>query len=312
MSYADVSPITVPPLPPGVKPVTEIHDLSDVDFSRHAPTHGDTLVYDPYANTWHAGAAPAHITHWGSATNYAEGATVYHNGGFFEANRATIGDSPDFQYGDASFYKRANKNGTGQFQGPFQFEAVNIVADPTVGPTVPASSNAPHYTLQYKDDATWSVWIWELQIPPGYRPGIDPLPTYAWHNLSATYNPAKTKTWRTWSGPTSAYADFTLWIYDNPRGTTQPHQRKIVWNLLEVRKDMFALHDVLAINPATDDILRYGADQNWHSGPIAVPVPANATAPGEIGQIAFDATHVYHCVAVNTWVRVARDTTGGW
>jgi len=48
------------------------------------------------------------------------------------------------------------------------------------------------------------------------------------------------------------------------------------------------------------------------TGPVAVPVPANATAPGFVGQIAYDGTHVYHCVAVNTWVRVARDTTGGW
>lgn len=287
-------------------------DLINVDLGSNKPDFGDALIFNPLREMWEAGSVPAHITHWGSATNYANGAVVYHNGGFFESNQRTIGDSPDFKYGDASFYRRANKNGTGQFQGPFQFEAVNIVVDSTIAPTNTPTTNQPHYTLQYTDSTHWAVWHWDLQMPPGYRPGIDPLPTYQWHNLSATYNPAKTKEWRTWSAPTSAFGDFILWIYDNPRGTTVPHQRKIVWNLLEVRKDMFALHDVLALNPATDDILRYGADQNWHSGPISVAVPATPTSPGDVGQIAYDATHVYHCVSLNTWVRVARETTGGW
>lgn len=286
-----------------------IEDLSDVDFAQHAPTHGDTLVYDPYAKVWHAGAAPAHITHWSSATNYAEGATVYHNGGFFEANKANIGHLPDFKYGDASFYRRENVSGTGQFRGPYQFDAVNIVADPTIAPTVTPTTQQPHYTLQYKDDATWAVWHWNLEVPPGYRPGIDPLPTYQWHNLSSKYNPAKVTTWRTWSGPSSALGDFVLWIYDNPRGTTQPHQRNILWNLLEVRKDMFALHDVFARNPQTGDTLTYGVDQNWHSTSMVVPVPATKTATGQVGQMAFDATHAYFCTAANTWVRVALDST---
>jgi hypothetical protein len=286
--------------------------LSDVNFSRHAPTHGDTLVYDPYSNTWHAGAAPAHITHWGSATNYAEGANVFYSGGIFEANRATIGDSPDFRYGDASFYKRANKNGTGQFQGPFQFEAVNIVVDPTIAPVTVPTTQQPHYTLQYKDDATWAVWHWDLQIPPGYRPGIDPLPTYQWHNLSATYNPAKTVGWRAWSAPGSAIGDFCLWIVDNPRGATQPHTRQIVWNLLEIRKDVASLHDVIARNPSTGDTLVYLDDQNYHALPRVVAAPATPTSPGVKGQTAIDATHVYLCADKDTWVRVARDTTGGW
>lgn len=155
--------------------------------------------------------------------------------------------------------------------------------------------------------------MWDLQVPPGYRPGVDPLPTYQWHNKSATYNAAKTKTWRTWSAPTSAYADFTLWIYDNPRGTTQPHFRKQDWDLLEIRKDMFALHDVLALNPQTGDELKYGADQNWHSeSPVAVAAPATPTSTGVKGQVAFDSNHVYFCIDTNEWIRVLRDNTGGW
>jgi hypothetical protein len=34
-----------------------------------------------------------------------------------------------------------------------------------------------------------------------------------------------------------------------------------------------------------------------------VAAPASATAQGKPGQIAYDATHFYVCVAANTWVR---------
>ena len=44
------------------------------------------------------------------------------------------------------------------------------------------------------------------------------------------------------------------------------------------------------------------------SAVVVVPVPASATAPGKPNQIAYDATHVYVCVAVNTWVRATLAT----
>ena len=34
-----------------------------------------------------------------------------------------------------------------------------------------------------------------------------------------------------------------------------------------------------------------------------VAVPASASAAGTVGQIAFDASHFYVCVATDTWVR---------
>lgn len=39
-----------------------------------------------------------------------------------------------------------------------------------------------------------------------------------------------------------------------------------------------------------------------------VAAPATATSAGVAGQIAFDATHFYVCVATNTWVRAALAT----
>ncbi len=41
---------------------------------------------------------------------------------------------------------------------------------------------------------------------------------------------------------------------------------------------------------------------NWQ------PAPATAASAGKAGMIAYDATHLYVCVATNTWVRVALAT----
>lgn len=45
------------------------------------------------------------------------------------------------------------------------------------------------------------------------------------------------------------------------------------------------------------------------NGPPAwKPAPATAGSAGIAGQVAYDATHLYVCVATNTWVRVALAT----
>jgi len=36
---------------------------------------------------------------------------------------------------------------------------------------------------------------------------------------------------------------------------------------------------------------------------LVVAAPATATSAGKAGQIAFDATHLYVCIATNTWIR---------
>lgn len=37
-----------------------------------------------------------------------------------------------------------------------------------------------------------------------------------------------------------------------------------------------------------------------------VAVPSTASSTGSIGQIAYNSTHLYVCVATNTWIRVLR------
>lgn len=40
------------------------------------------------------------------------------------------------------------------------------------------------------------------------------------------------------------------------------------------------------------------------------PAPPTPTSPGQAGDMAFNATHVFICVATNTWRRI--DTHTGW
>ena len=41
---------------------------------------------------------------------------------------------------------------------------------------------------------------------------------------------------------------------------------------------------------------------------VIVAAPSTATSTGKAGQIAFDATHIYVCVATNVWVRATLAT----
>lgn len=41
---------------------------------------------------------------------------------------------------------------------------------------------------------------------------------------------------------------------------------------------------------------------------LIVAAPATAASAGKAGQIAYDATHIYVCVALNTWVRATLAT----
>jgi hypothetical protein len=42
--------------------------------------------------------------------------------------------------------------------------------------------------------------------------------------------------------------------------------------------------------------------------PVSPNFPALATSPGVPGALAYDATHVYICIAANTWVRAVTAT----
>jgi hypothetical protein len=83
------------------------------------------------------------------------------------------------------------------------------------------------------------------------------------------------------------------------------------------------LNDITAVligTAATGEVLRYNGT-NWvdarlastdlsdsSSLPRIVSVPSTATSSGSAGQIAYDASFLYVCVATNTWRRVAIGT----
>jgi hypothetical protein len=55
--------------------------------------------------------------------------------------------------------------------------------------------------------------------------------------------------------------------------------------------------------------------RNKDLGPLAfrdqllVPVPSSATAAGNVGDVAADASYIYVCIAPNSWVRA---TAAAW
>jgi hypothetical protein len=51
--------------------------------------------------------------------------------------------------------------------------------------------------------------------------------------------------------------------------------------------------------------LSMNALQQRVEAPVSSVPPATATSPGIPGQIAFDATHVYVCIAGGSWIRAA-------
>jgi hypothetical protein len=71
------------------------------------------------------------------------------------------------------------------------------------------------------------------------------------------------------------------------------------------------LHNVAAQTPASGDTLIYNtATSLWENKQprASSTVPATATSTGTAGQIAYDSTHFYTCVATNTWKRAALTT----
>lgn len=65
--------------------------------------------------------------------------------------------------------------------------------------------------------------------------------------------------------------------------------------------------DIDAQVKANHDLTEKLANKN-SSYPGLVATPANAGATGIAGQIAYDSTHIYVCVATDTWVRAVLAT----
>jgi len=254
-----------------------LSDLANVNVGASgSPGQGDALVFNQLTEQWESGAVPAHLTEYDRNTNYSAGTTVYYKGGLFEAKTRTSGVSPDFQYGDVWFFHRSNFAGTGDYIGPISFEAVNIVADATVAPTLTYAPDdiRPHWTLQYTNDNNWAIWQWELSMR-GWTPG-SALPVATWHRYDTLFTkPTGRRLWRNYSSPTNHVGDVVVWIYDDPKGTNAPHYRLFPWTLRPIRGDLISMHDVKAENPADQSILIWDdATSYW----LAKPNPSYTKA----------------------------------
>jgi len=63
-----------------------------------------------------------------------------------------------------------------------------------------------------------------------------------------------------------------------------------------------------------DDMITWdGATSQWTVEPRWVnTIPTGATFAGRAGQMSYDATHIYFCVAKDTWIRFDADHGAGW
>jgi len=76
--------------------------------------------------------------------------------------------------------------------------------------------------------------------------------------------------------------------------------------------DLDSLSDVISATAAAGDVLVNDGLGKWVATPKWVTAPANKTDPGTPGQMAYDSTHIYMCVATNSWIRFNADHAGGW
>ena len=63
-----------------------------------------------------------------------------------------------------------------------------------------------------------------------------------------------------------------------------------------------------------DDMITWdGATNQWTVEPRWVnTIPTGATFTGKAGQMSYDSTHIYFCVAKDTWIRFNADHGAGW
>lgn len=78
----------------------------------------------------------------------------------------------------------------------------------------------------------------------------------------------------------------------------------------ETSYELEELHNVSITSPVAGQMLRYDGSL-WRNSSTAITstaVPATSTSAGFTGEIRHDSTHVYVCVATNTWRRAALST----
>jgi hypothetical protein len=65
---------------------------------------------------------------------------------------------------------------------------------------------------------------------------------------------------------------------------------------------------ILATSPDFASPIARAVNSLIETRPEIVPVPVTSASAGTSGQIAFDATHLYFCVATDTWKRALLST----
>lgn len=96
----------------------------------------------------------------------------------------------------------------------------------------------------------------------------------------------------------------SLDVLQNPNSTTPTNSSTLGHAAQHINANdaIEALQAKVGINSSSDV---NSIDYKLRQKATIVAVPATATSTGSFGEIAFDATYLYVCVATDTWVRTA-------
>ncbi len=317
--YGDPKNVTQPPVVgSNVWTLRSIRqDLSALhDVVAPKPNENDTLLYE--GGYWIAKPRGVYAK-WNPIDSYNRGTYIDYLGEVYSSRHkidysaSGANPVPDSAIGAATFYFTPTATGT-HYDGPHNIDVVNVVPLTTVPTQVPPTTwdaKEDYRAANVQADLvnggyTFSIWKYNFT-------------TKAWVREDNTYGVAGTDfKANTYVGPgvppQSLYGRCALKVFD-PNGVNPvPVPANYNWTWVPQYVSMTTITGLGSAASRTDgDLIAWdNTTDTWKVRPHIAAAPANATSPGFAGQIAYDATHVYHCVATNQWVRIARDTTGGW
>jgi len=299
----------------GTTTIPFLSSLANVNVPRNGSfvDHGVSLVFNAKSDLWEDAHPSMFFKNWARAGLYASGEIVYYHNTFWECLKDRSEKvEPVAKDGTVYAYWVEDLDGTMVQKSATVPYALHVGTALGTAPTVPCPTGGTLIIINYIDDTHWEIWHNKKTVGPGPTFTV----TAAWTKLVA----AKQQVWHNLAAPSPSLigskADnfATLWIYDSAglTGTATPVVAQSDWKPVRPEGYLASLSDVRAATATVGDILVHDAQGHWVATPKWVTAPANKTDPGTPGQMAYDSTHIFMCVATNTWIRFQADHAGGW
>jgi len=275
--------------------------------------HGAVLTFNSKSDKWEDGHAPTYFRNWNASSLFAQGEVVFYNNTFWECLKPKSvkvepinKDGSIFLYWWETVYgKRTAHHATVPY-------ALHVGTALGTAPTVPCPITGTLAIVNWVSDTQWEIWHNQKVVgaAPTYTVTaswqlLAPTTKKVWHNLAA---PSLSTT------GTDADNVAVLWVYDSGglSGVATPIAQQTDWKPVRPENYLASLADVRATTATVGDTLVHDAQGHWVATPKWVAVPTSKTDAGVAGQMAYDSTHIFMCVAPNSWIRFSADHGGGW